>query len=397
VLCVTEDDAGEWGGRTIRIAMVHSFYSSAQPSGENAVVLNEIAALRRAGHSVELFSAHTDALEGELLYRMRSGFRVATGYGRHPLTAIRDFSPDVVHVHNLFPNLARRWVEGVDVPLLHTVHNYRPICVAGTLYRDGATCTLCPDGDRWAGVRNRCYRDSTVASLVAALGQSPPGAIDSLHQRADALIMLTELERDIYRSAGWPVSKVVVSPNFVPDELVGTQPSEPGRNTFTFVGRLSEEKGIFDLVTIWPEDTALDIIGDGPLLPDLQRARHPSVRLLGALPRSEVLEHVGRSAAIVFPSRCVESFGLVYIEALAMGVPTLAFAGNTVARKVGEEGTGTVARWDEPLQPILESISNRACGLSERCRTIFDQQYSEAAFRQARNALFESLVQRRDR
>jgi glycosyltransferase involved in cell wall biosynthesis len=393
---VAEDDSGR-EGQTIRIAMVHSFYSSSQPSGENAVVLNEIAALRRAGHSVALFSAHTDALEGEHLYRVRSAFRVATGYGRHPLKAIRDFSPDVLHVHNLFPNFARRWVEDVKVPLAHTVHNYRPICVAGTLYREGSTCTLCPDGDRWAGVRNRCYRDSSLASLAAAVGQGPPGAVDCLHERADALIMLTELEREIYRSAGWPVSKVTVSPNFVPDDLLGPPASEHDRrNAFTFVGRLSEEKGISDLVSVWPENAALDIIGDGPLLPQLQSAGHPSVRVLGALPRAEVLEHIGSSKGLVFPSRWVETFGLVYIEALAMGVPTLAFDGNTVARMVREEGTGSVASWSDPLAPVLKSFSARTPEFSERCRRVFEQQYSEASFVRRRESLFESLLSRSD-
>jgi hypothetical protein len=49
-------------GIAVRIAMVHSFYSSSQPSGENTVVLNEVDALRRAGHEVALFAAHTDEL-----------------------------------------------------------------------------------------------------------------------------------------------------------------------------------------------------------------------------------------------------------------------------------------------------------------------------------------------
>lgn len=81
--------------------MAHSFYSSAQPSGENTVVPNEVDALRRAGHTVELFAAHTDELEGEVLYKLRAGLRVAAGYGRNPLKAINDFGPDIVHVHNL--------------------------------------------------------------------------------------------------------------------------------------------------------------------------------------------------------------------------------------------------------------------------------------------------------
>lgn len=92
-------------GHLIRIAMVHSFYSSRQPSGENAVVRAEVNALRRAGYEVELFAAHTDELEGDLLYPVKAAWRVATGRGRNPLKAIKDFSPDVVHVHNLLSNV----------------------------------------------------------------------------------------------------------------------------------------------------------------------------------------------------------------------------------------------------------------------------------------------------
>jgi hypothetical protein len=99
-------------GIAVRIAMVHSFYSSSQPSGENTVVLNEVDALRRAGHEVALFAAHTDELEGEVFYKLRSGLRVATGYGRNPLKAIKDFSPDVVHVHNIHRPISRVGAHG---------------------------------------------------------------------------------------------------------------------------------------------------------------------------------------------------------------------------------------------------------------------------------------------
>ena len=134
----------------MRIAVVHSFYSSRQPSGENIVVDLQVDALRRAGHDVRLVSRSTDELEQSVTYPVRAGLRAATGRGDSPLDELHEFAPDIVHVHNLFPNLGRRWVERLDLPLVTTLHNYRPICPEATLFRDGHSCTLCPDsGSAW--------------------------------------------------------------------------------------------------------------------------------------------------------------------------------------------------------------------------------------------------------
>ena len=44
----------------MRILVVHGRYRSEAPSGENIVVDQETAALRAAGHEVELFERHSD-------------------------------------------------------------------------------------------------------------------------------------------------------------------------------------------------------------------------------------------------------------------------------------------------------------------------------------------------
>lgn len=131
----------------MKIAVVHSFYTAGKPSGENALVRDQVRALGAAGHTVELFAAHTDELARDPLYPLRAAARVASGRGNSPLARLREFAPDVVHVHNLFPNFGRSWVRHWVGPLVATLHNYRPMCAAATLYRAGAVCTSCPDGD----------------------------------------------------------------------------------------------------------------------------------------------------------------------------------------------------------------------------------------------------------
>ena len=45
---------------SLRIAVLHSFYGSGSPSGENQAVTDQLTALRRAGHSAHLGARHTD-------------------------------------------------------------------------------------------------------------------------------------------------------------------------------------------------------------------------------------------------------------------------------------------------------------------------------------------------
>lgn len=72
----------------MRISVVHSFYGSASPSGENFMVDNQVAALSEAGHDVQLIDVRTDDLQGHPLYKVRTALTVATGRGHSPLSLI---------------------------------------------------------------------------------------------------------------------------------------------------------------------------------------------------------------------------------------------------------------------------------------------------------------------
>ena len=50
----------------MKISVVHSYYSSATPSGENFMVDSQVAALTEAGHDVQLIALRTDDLQRDL-------------------------------------------------------------------------------------------------------------------------------------------------------------------------------------------------------------------------------------------------------------------------------------------------------------------------------------------
>ncbi|MFI6933872.1 glycosyltransferase family 4 protein [Streptomyces sp. NPDC050287] len=388
-------EATATGGRVrsvMKVAVVHSFYASGQPSGENEAVLDQVRALRRAGHEVRLFAAHTDELVQAPLYAPRAAARVATGRGRHPLAGLRAYDPDIVHVHNLFPNFGRVWLRGWDGPLVATMHNYRPMCAAATLYREGQVCTRCLDGERWASLRHGCYRSSRTATLPLAWAGRRGAASDPLLARADRLVVLSSLAERTYRRAGVPAECLRLVPNFVGDPSVDeAAPGDNGR--WLAVARLTAEKGILELLRRWPAEEPLDIVGDGELMAECRAAAPPSVRFLRSLDRSELRRRLPSWRGLVFSSRVFEgAVPLVYIESLAAGLPVIAFEGSSAAESVKELGTGLVMTWQEPLAPVLREGSVTFPGLRERCRQSYADHFTEQGWSRRMNALYAELV-----
>lgn len=380
-----------------RVALVHSFYSSRQPSGENTVVLDQAEALRAAGHEVTLVAARTDRLESEPGYAVRAAVRVATGHGRSPLRELERLDPDVVHVHNLFPNFGTRWLERWPGALVATVHNYRPVCAAGTLFRNGGMCTECPDGDRWAGLRHGCYRGARRATLpLAWAGRSGPAGHPVL-RRADRLVVLSEYSRDFHIRLGLPAQRLVLVPNFVDAvEEAAPPPAVAGNGTgdsWVFAGRLSEEKGVLPLLRGWPDGEPLDVIGSGPLEPACRAAAPRGVRFLGALPRHELRHRLPRYTGLVFPSVCPEMSPVVYQEALAAGLPVLALAGSAAADSVLRQGTGAVYQDAGELPRSLTAALGRFPALREHCRTVHAESYAAPSWTAAMTDVYTQAVE----
>jgi glycosyltransferase involved in cell wall biosynthesis len=372
--------------RPLRIAVVHSFYSSKRPSGENVVVGLQVEALRRAGHTVEVFARHTDELESNPLFPVVAGLTVATGRGPSPRKDIERFGADVVHVHNLFPNFGRTWVRKLSMPLVATLHNYRPLCPDGGLFRDGGDCSLCPDsGSARHAVTYRCYKGSLAATLPVALGTH--FANDPLLASATRIITLNDDMRHRYASVGVPLDRLTTVPNFVPSS------GEPGRHDgdyWLFVGRLSEEKGIARLVASWPTGPKLKVVGSGPLEDELARTSGTNIEFLGQLPNAEVTRMLREAKGLFFPSLWGEGLPTVYLEALAAGLPVVARPESIVGSLVQVEGTGFVSAGDTPAD--IDRAEALFPSLYAHCRAQFEAHYTEQAWVETMVSLYRDIL-----
>lgn len=377
-----------------RVAVVHCFHSPDAPSGEDRVVEAEVAALRRAGMEVEVVGAgQGEGARHGPAARVSAAATVATGWGRNPLAALRRFAPDVVHVHNLFPFVGWRWLDRVEAPVVVTAHSYRALCANGFLFRGGEVCTTCVGRSQWPAVLHGCYQGSRLASVPIALG-APGRDRDPLLSRAACVLVPSERARSVLVGGGYRATRVRVSEHFLPATLdpgSGPRPG-PGPGAWLFAGRLSHEKGIERLLGRWPTGHPLRVAGGGPLLEPLRRAwaGHRDITFLGQLDRAGVIAELGGARGLVFPSLWYETFGLVYLEALAAGVPVVAFPPTVVAEAVARDGSGVVASWDD-VEGALGAAAAGGEGLRATCRAAFDARYREETFVARRRALYSEV------
>lgn len=374
----------------MRIALVHSFYANGEASGENATVNDQAAALRRQGHEVHVFGRSWENVG--VSRALRTATRVATGHGVSPLGELEAYGPDVVHVHNLFPNWSTAWMRQCKFPLVATLHNFRTACIAGTHLRDGHECRLCVQGSTWNGVRFACYRGSAAASIPAAVANRGPVAAHPLIAHSDKLVALSPRSAAVHMRNGVPASKLQVIPNFVPDPGVVRQ--EPS-TAWAFVGRLAPEKGIMELARAWPAGIELDVYGDGPLRTELAGLGHPDIRIHGMVPRQQVAASLARARGLVFPSLWPEGLPLVYLEALAQGRPVVAAGGNAAADDVDASGCGATFESFDGLREALSKVEARWSAAAVAARNRFEQGYAESGWVAAMEALYEELSAQR--
>ena len=160
-----------------------------------------------------------------------------------------------------------------------------------------------------------------------------------------------------------------VLPNVVALSLSGTSTSSVTEGepitpfTWISVGRLIQPKGFDTLLEAFAQtlkedaNQQLQIVGDGPYRGALQTKIQQlhltdKVKLLGAMPRNKVQECLANAHAFVLLSES-ETFGVSYIEALAMGLPVVATAcggpsdfvndSNGLMVPIGDAATASVA------------------------------------------------------
>ncbi len=168
---------------------------------------------------------------------------------------------------------------------------------------------------------------------------------------------------------GYPPDRTIVHSIGVDVERFRPPSTQRRESIVLFVGRLVEKKGCDRLIEAMAEvqrrcpEAQLVVIGNGPLRANceaLAAARQVRSVFLGSQPTDVVQEWMSRAKVFCVPSVVArsgdaEGFGIVFIEAQAMGLPVVSTRSGGIPEAVEDGRTGLlVAEDDRPA--LAESI-----------------------------------------
>ena len=380
----------------LKIAMLTTFYPPYNFGGDGAGINRLSTALADRGHEVTVIhdrdaylalAGHEPApavadprievigLKSQL---GKLSMLLAHQLGR-PVTHAQQLSDllddgrfDIIWFHNVSliggPGLLR-YGKGLK---LYEAHEHWLVCETHVLWQDGER--VC---------ENRHCLSCTLRHKRPPQAWRRTGLLEREAHHIDAFIAKSEFSRDKHRSLGFPREMEVI-PYFLPNlpPQAETAPPHP-RPYFLFVGRLEKIKGVQDIIPAFTGEDGPDLLiaGTGEyeqVLKDQARG-HGRVKFLGRLAPEDLPAYYQHARALIVPSLCYETFGIIIIEAFRSGTPVL-------ARRLGPfpeiiaKGGGLLFDGTDELRLAIEAIEkngNRREDLSRQARKAFQENWTD--------------------
>ncbi len=316
--------------------------------GAEVVMAVTVSLLRDRGLEVETFTAAD-----------------VTGLRRTPLTYVNSpkarralegrlasFKPDVVHLHNFYHVLSpgilavlAREKRRRPLRVVMTAHDYHLVCPSAGLFYVSGGLIQCGHVDRLGSIvyllSHRWDQRSAAHSLLKVAQHVWNYRLHRRRRVIDCVICPSRYVEGIFTSRGLPTCFV---PHPVPpQERASSRSADELR--LVFAGRVESEKGVVELLEMWPVDFGgrLTIVGEGSRLSrcrTLARQRGLDVQFTGAVSREDVATILGQNHVLVLPSLVAETYGMSLVEALAAGTNILVSDLGAMREIVESSGTG---------------------------------------------------------
>ena len=332
---------------------------SENKGGAEAVVASTLHALREQAVDVDCFTVDDVALHRRTPWSYISNGSAARALSKR----LESFQPQIVHLHNFYHELSpailapiMRFKES-GCRVVMTAHDYHLRCADPTLRwfnHDGAHL-IDPQSSinwrrYWAG---RWDQRGFGYHLLRTCQHFWNYGLRRRHKVIDCLLCPSHFCFDAMSVLGIPSEYL---PNPAPSLEKSPEYERADLPTVLFAGRLEPEKGVEQVVSIWPKENQvrLEIIGEGSRRGAIeqlivQRGLESSVLLRGHLEQSEVMDRMSRVHGVLLPSRCYESAPNVLVEALSRRTPVLVSNLGGMAEFVRETGAGWTFELDDAI------------------------------------------------
>lgn len=355
-------------------------------SGTEVYLFELMELMRTQGHEVALFSmadARGEATPYDhnfvphIEFNPRAGLTEKVRLAAHAVYSqearlrmramIEDFRPDVAHVRNIYHHLSPSilWeLKARGIPVLYHINDFKLLCPAYNLVRQGEACEDCRGGAFWRVLGSNCYPGlgARTALMMEAYVQRGLGTYEKC---VDLFLAPSQFVRNKFAEQKWDTGKFRVLPHFQVAAAAVEPPAEKNAPLLYF-GRLSAEKGVSDLLRAMQRlpESRLVVAGDGPQGGELRALAVTlaltNVAFVGHVRGAELDALIARSRFTVLPSHAYETLGKSILESYARARAVVASDLGSRRELVREGETGL-------LYPVgdVEQLTAAIVSLSE--------------------------------
>ena len=248
---------------------------------------------------------------------------------------IDSFKPDFAIVHNTWfkANLGIFQVlKANNIKTFIKIHNYRYFCTysfsSKKHLRGDITCPACGFKKKKFQIFNKYFQESYIKSLFAIIYGKK--YIDTLLKSKIQILVLTKNHKNFISEFLGLKNNVNVFPNILEIKIEKLDLNQhKNENYLIYAGRISQEKGIHELIKNFLEiqinDLSLKVVGEGPERKKLEALykSNEKINFLGYLNNDDVKKEILGSFAVVTATKLFEGQPTLLTEASKLGKPSI--------------------------------------------------------------------------
>ena len=308
-----------------KLLLIHNSYR--QQGGEDIAVINELELLNNN------FEVKTIFYENKItnIFDILNFFTLSNRSVNKNLTdEINKFQPDIAYVHNTWFKISLgvfKILKKKNIKTLIKIHNFRYHCTQSMnqkVHLDNQSfCQACGLSNLTNNLFNKYFQSSFLKSLYGIyFGKK---YLKVIQDEYFSIAVLTEFHKQFLDKKYARRNKVYVIPNYL-KENQNNQISE--NNYFIYAGRLSAEKGIYELIESYLKsdlkENILKIVGDGPELTKLKnKYQNKNIEFLAQLPNDETIDLIMGSKGVISATKLYEGQPTLLCEASLNGKTSL--------------------------------------------------------------------------
>jgi glycosyltransferase involved in cell wall biosynthesis len=363
--------------KRLKFCMVSTFYPPYNFGGDGMHIYRLSNELARRGHTVDVFHC-------EDAFLLMNGSHPTGTFPNHPNVTVRPLKSGAGMLSPLmtqqtgvpfFKSDLKRALEGNDYDVIH----YNNMSLIGIkalsygnaikLYTAHEHWLVCPMHVLWKFNREVCTTKSCFRCQIA--GKRPPqlwrktGLMERMLEHVDCFLSPSRFTVRKHKEMGMdrPIKHL---PYFLPKRTAEAAHKPNGRTRpyFLFVGRLEYIKGVHNLIDVFKKRPQFDLLiaGDGENREALkeQAKGHSNIEFLGRLDQDSLAEVYRSAVAVVVPSICFETFGIIIIEAFSHKTPVIVNDLGALPEVVDDSNGGFKYHTSDELAAAMDKLAGNS-------------------------------------